>query len=101
MSENVQTLNYEEPEGTVQIDLEEIIKKAKESNSFKKSLMEKPRETLRQIGVQVTTEHEINVVEESAKVLYLVLPSTIRQTTCSPECSNCYMCDKCPPGYGR
>lgn len=74
MSENVQTLNHEGTEGTVQIDLREIIKKTQEDNNFKKALIENPREILHQIGAQVPADVEVKVVEESPKVRYLVLP---------------------------
>lgn len=52
----------------------EIIKKAQADENFKKSLMEKPHETIAQFGVRVPAAVEVKVVEESAKVVYLVLP---------------------------
>lgn len=53
----------------------QIIKKAKSDKNFKKALVDNPKETLKtQLGVQVPAEVEFKVVEESAKVVYLVLP---------------------------
>ncbi len=67
MSEQQKPLTREELE-------KEIIKKAQSDNNFKKFLMEKPHEAIAQFGVQVPGEVEVRVVEESAKVVYLVLP---------------------------
>ena len=53
---------------------EEIIKKAQSDKDFKKALLDNPKETLGQLGVQVPENVEVKVVEESAKVVYLVLP---------------------------
>ena len=53
----------------------QIIKKAQADNEFKKALLGNPKETLQtQLGVQVSEEVEVKVVEESSKVVYLVLP---------------------------
>ena len=53
---------------------EQIIKKAQSDKEFKKALLDNPKGTLRQFGVQIPEEIEFKVVEESAKVVYLVLP---------------------------
>lgn len=50
------------------------ITKAWKDENFKKDLMEKPHKALSQLGVNVPEKIEIKVVEESAKLLYLVLP---------------------------
>jgi len=50
------------------------ITKAWQDENFKKDLMEKPHQAIAQIGINVPEKIEIRVVEESAKVLYLVLP---------------------------
>jgi hypothetical protein len=50
------------------------IEKAWEDENFKKNLMEKPHQAIAQIGVNVPEKIDIKVVEESAGVLYLVLP---------------------------
>ncbi|MHB8916475.1 MAG: NHLP leader peptide family RiPP precursor [Desulfocucumaceae bacterium] len=50
------------------------IEKAWKDESFKKDLMQKPHKALSQLGVNVPEKIEIKVVEESAKVVYLVLP---------------------------
>ena len=51
------------------------IEKAWEDENFKKNLMEKPHQAIAQIGVNVPEKIDIKVVEESAGVLYLVLPA--------------------------
>lgn len=53
---------------------QKLIKQAREDETFKKSLMEKPHEVYAKFGVQVPQEVEIKVVEESARMMYLVLP---------------------------
>lgn len=50
------------------------IEKAWKDEIFKKDLMQKPHKALSQLGVNVPEKIEIKVVEESAKVVYLVLP---------------------------
>lgn len=53
---------------------EQIIKKAQSDKEFKKALVDNPKEALRQLGLQISEDVEVKVVEESAKVVYLVLP---------------------------
>ncbi|KJS00319.1 MAG: hypothetical protein VR68_07240, partial [Peptococcaceae bacterium BRH_c4a] len=67
MAENGKILTREEIEKAA-------ISKAWKDENFKKDLMEKPHKALTQLGVNVPEKIEIKVVEESAKVLYLVLP---------------------------
>ena len=67
MTENQRSMDCEGLE-------KEIIEKAQSDKDFKKALLDNPKETLIQIGVQVPDEVEVKVVEESAKVVYLVLP---------------------------
>ena len=67
MSESGKTVTREELEN-------EIIKKAQSDKDFKKALVDTPKEALVKLGVQVSEEIEFKVVEESAKVVYLVLP---------------------------
>ena len=67
MTENEKTMTREELE-------KKIIKKAQSDKDFKQALLDNPKETLGQLGVQVPEEVEVKVVEESAKVVYLVLP---------------------------
>ena len=59
----------------------EIIKKAQSDKDFKKVLVDNPKETLGKLGVQVPEEVEVKVVEESAKVVYLVLPVNLDELT--------------------
>ena len=63
------------------LEKEEIIKKAQSDKDFKKALLDNPKETLGQLGVQVPEEVEVKVVEESAKVVYLVLPVNLDELT--------------------
>ena len=57
---------------------EQLIKKAQSDKDFKKTLVDNPKAALGQLGVQVTEDVDVKVVEESAKVVYLVLP-------CNPD----------------
>ncbi|MCL6611572.1 MAG: NHLP leader peptide family RiPP precursor [Peptococcaceae bacterium] len=52
----------------------EIIKKALEDNDFKKALLDSPKEALGRLGLKVPEEIEVKVVEETSRVVYLVLP---------------------------
>lgn len=56
----------------------EIIKKAQSDKDFKKTLVDNPKKALGQLGVHVAEDVEVKVVEESAKVVYFVLP-------CNPD----------------
>ena len=67
MSKSEKTMTREELE-------KEIIKKAQSDKDFKKALVDNPKEALGQLGVQVPEDVEVKVVEESAKVVYMVLP---------------------------
>lgn len=67
MSENEKTMTRKEFE-------EQIIKKAHSDKDFRKALVDNPEEAPRRFGVQFPEEIEVKFVEESAKVLYLVLP---------------------------
>lgn len=67
MAQNPKILTREEIENRA-------ISKAWKDENFKKELMEKPHQAIAQIGINVPEKIEIKVVEESARVLYLVLP---------------------------
>lgn len=69
-----QTMTRQEFEG-------QIIKKAQSDSDFKKALLDNPKETLGQLGAQFPAELEVKVVEESAKVVYLVLPANPDELT--------------------
>jgi len=60
---------------------EKVTNKAREDADFKKSLMEKPHEAIAGLGVRVPEEVEIKVVEESAGLVYLVLPANPEELT--------------------
>ncbi|BAF60466.1 hypothetical protein PTH_2285 [Pelotomaculum thermopropionicum SI] len=53
---------------------EQLVKKAWSDKEFKKALISAPRETLAGLGAKIPEAIEIKVVEESPKVVYLVLP---------------------------
>lgn len=63
------------------ITREEIVRKAQADKDFKKSLVENPKAALSQLGVKLPTDVEVKVVEESSKVLYLVLPANPEELT--------------------
>lgn len=67
MNENNKNMTREEFQN-------EIIKKARSDKDFKKALVDNPQKALGQLGVLLPEDVEVKVVEESAKVLYLVLP---------------------------
>ena len=57
-------------------DLEEkIIERARQDEDFKKLLLSDPHSAIAQMDVQVPRDIEIKVLEESARVAYLVLPA--------------------------
>ena len=60
-----------------------VIEKAWADESFKKELMADPHRVLAQFGLHLPRELEIKVLEESAKVVYLVLP--VNQEVLSDE----------------
>ncbi len=60
---------------------EQIIKKAQSDKEFKKALVDNPKEALGQLGVQLPEDVEVKVVEESARVVYLVLPDNPDELT--------------------
>lgn len=85
----------------------QIIKKALSNKDFKKALVNDPKETFAKLGVQVPEDVEIKVIEESSKVVYLVLPvdptkDEIRTYIAGCGGSRIYECqllDHCP-GWG-
>lgn len=52
----------------------EIIKKAQAEKKFRMELIDNPQKAITEMGVQLPKNVEVKVVEESAKVVYLVLP---------------------------
>ncbi|MFC5472130.1 NHLP leader peptide family RiPP precursor [Cohnella suwonensis] len=66
-------------EGCVRMSLEslkvQIIKKAWEDASFKKSLLSDPKSAIREaFGIEIPEAIELKVVEETPTTYYLVLP---------------------------
>ena len=64
-----------------QISREEVIRKAQADKDFKKSLLDNPKATLGQLGVKLPEDVAVKVVEESNKVIYLVLPVNPNELT--------------------
>lgn len=60
---------------------EEVIRKAQVDQDFKKSLIDNPKAALCQLGVKLPEDVVVKVVEESSKVLYLVLPAKPEELT--------------------
>ncbi len=60
-----------------------VIEKAWADENFKKELMADPHQALAQFGLHLPRALEIKVLEESAKVVYLVLP--VNQEVLSDE----------------
>lgn len=60
---------------------EQIIKKAQADKEFKKTLLDNPKGALGQLGVQISEDVDVKVVEESSKVVYLVLPANPDELT--------------------
>lgn len=60
---------------------DQIIKKAQSDQEFKKALVGNPRGAIGQLGIQLPEDVEVKVVEESTKVVYLVLPVNLDELT--------------------
>ncbi|MGD1909786.1 MAG: NHLP leader peptide family RiPP precursor [Rivularia sp. (in: cyanobacteria)] len=60
------------------INFEELlIVKATKDTSFKKELIENPKIAIsKEFGTQLPAEIEIRILEETEKILYIVLPCT-------------------------
>lgn len=55
--------------------LEKIVKKAWENDTFKKSLIADPKAAIEaEFGVKVPADVELKVVEQTAKLKYIVMP---------------------------
>lgn len=89
MAENEKNMTRKEFE-------EQIIMKAQEDKDFKKSLVDNPKGALGKLGFQLPEEVEVKVIEESAKVLYLVLPANPDELTDEQlDAVAGGFCDKC------
>jgi hypothetical protein len=62
-------------------EIKKAVEKAWKDESFKRELTAKPHKALSQLGVSVPEKIEIKVLEESAGVLYLVLPVNPEELT--------------------
>lgn len=68
-----------------------LIAKASEDADFKQALISNPHQAIAQFGVQVPKDVEVKVVEESSKVVYLVLPTQLKdglsdEASCKTDC---------------
>ena len=68
MSEKEKNLTRKELE-------EQVINKAQSDGAFKKALVASPKAAIEQMGFKLYEDLDVKVVEESADVMYLVLPS--------------------------
>jgi len=86
---------------------EQIIRKAQEDREFKKALVGNPKGAVEQLGVQLPEDVEVKVFEESAEVVYLVLPVNPGELTGEQldnvaggtGCSDVYSFPICVPTY--
>ncbi|AGL02252.1 NHLP leader peptide family RiPP precursor [Desulfoscipio gibsoniae] len=53
---------------------EKIVQKAREDETFKNQLLTNPHKAIARLGTHISKEVEVKVMEESARVAYLVLP---------------------------
>lgn len=65
-----------------------IISKAESNPEFKRALLNDPKQAIGQLGLKVNGDVKIKVVEESADVIYLVLPQKLKAIT-----GGCMGCD--------
>lgn len=65
-----------------------IISKAESNPEFKRALLNDPKQAIGQLGLKVNGDVKIKVVEESADVIYLVLPQKLKAIT-----GGCIGCD--------
>lgn len=56
---------------------EKMISKAKSDHGFQKALIDNPHEAIGQLGLKILPDVKLKVVEESASVIYLVLPARV------------------------
>lgn len=56
-----------------------IVQKAREDETFKRELLAYPHQAIARAGVNITGDIEIKVLEESARVAYLVLPVNLEE----------------------
>ncbi len=54
-----------------------IISKAELNPEFKKALLDDPNQAIEQLGLKTQADVKLKVVEESADVIYLVLPQKL------------------------
>ena len=67
---------------------QQIISKAELNPEFKQTLLEDPKEALGQLGLKTNSGVKVKVVEESANVIYLVLPQKLAELN-----GGCIGCD--------
>ncbi len=57
---------------------QQIIFKADLNKQFKQVLLKDPKQAIGQLGLKILPDVELKVVEESANVIYLVLPQKLK-----------------------
>jgi hypothetical protein len=66
---------------------QQVISKAGSNPEFKRALLDDPKQAIGQLGLKVNGDVKIKVVEESADVIYLVLPQKL--TALNGGCIGC------------
>ena len=67
---------------------QQILSKAELNPEFKQELMDNPKQAIGQLGLKTNTGVKVKVVEESADVIYLVLPQKLKEMN-----GGCIGCD--------
>jgi hypothetical protein len=66
---------------------QQIVSKAKENPEFKQELLDDPKQAIGQLGLKINADVKLKVVEETADVVYLVLPQKL--TALNGGCVGC------------
>ena len=67
---------------------QQVISKAESNPEFKQALLEDAKEAIGKLGLKTNTSIKVKVVEESADVIYLVLPQKLTELN-----GGCIGCD--------
>ena len=67
---------------------QQVISKAELNPEFKQALLDDPQQAIGQLGLKTNTDVKLKVVEESADIVYLVLPQNLKAAN-----GGCIGCD--------
>lgn len=81
--------------------LAEVLDKACQSNSYRQQLVDSPRQTLMQAGLNLPEDKEVVVLEEDDEKTYLTLPRKGDTELDPDERSRCGLdpVEQCQPGF--